>query len=92
MPAFGRFWIEKATGRIVKVEVRVEVREIKANLTTTFRSDERMGIDVPNEFREEYDMRDGRLSGIASYTRFRKFEVKSSEELAAPEPSAPPSQ
>ena len=85
MPAFGRFWIENSTGRVVKAEIRVEVKEVKANLTTTFRSDERLGIDVPSEFREEYDLRDGRVSGVASYTRFRKFEVKSSEELAAPE-------
>ena len=91
MPAFGRFWIEISTGRVVKAEVRVEQKDIKANLTTTFRLDERLGIDVPNEFREEYDLRDSRVSGVASYTRFRKFEVKSSEELAppAPEPPAP---
>jgi hypothetical protein len=84
MPAFGRFWIESATGRVVKAEIRVEIRDLKANLTTTFRSDERLGIDVPNEFREEYDLRDSRVSGVASYSRFRKFEVKSSEELAPP--------
>ena len=84
MPAFGRFWIESATGRVVKAEIRVEVKDLKANLTTTFRSDERLGIDVPNEFREEYDLRDGRVSGVASYARFRKFEVKSTEELAPP--------
>jgi hypothetical protein len=84
MPAFGRFWIESATGRVVKAEIRVEVKDLKANLTTTFRNDERLGIDVPNEFREEYDLRDGRVSGVASYTRFRKFEVKSTEELAPP--------
>src|SRR5580765_632792 len=86
MPAFGRFWIESATGRVVKSEVRVEVRDVKANLTTTFRSDERLGFDVPNEFREEYDLRDSRVSGVASYARFRKFEVKSTEELAPPAP------
>jgi len=86
MPAFGRFWIENGTGRVVKAEIRVEVRDLKANLTTTFRSDERLGIDVPNEFREEYDLRDGRVSGVASYARFRKFEVKSTEELAPPPP------
>jgi len=89
MPAFGRFWIESATGRVVKAEVRVEVPDVKANLTTTFRSDERLGIDVPNELREEYDMRDSRVSGVATYARFRKFEVKSSEELAPP-PQGPP--
>ena len=90
MPAFGRFWIQYSSGRIVKAEVRVEVKDVKANLTTTFRVDERLGIDVPAEFKEEYDLRDGRVSGVASYSRFRKFEVKSSEELAAPTADAPP--
>jgi hypothetical protein len=84
MPAFGRFWIENSTGRVVKTEVRVEVKDVKASLTTTFRPDDRVGIDVPAEFKEEYDLRDGRVSGVASYSRFRRFEVKSSEELAAP--------
>ena len=86
MPAFGRFWIENATGRVVKAEVRVEVDDVKANLTTTFRTDERLGIDVPAEFREEYDLRDGRVSGVASYSRFRRFQVNSSEELSPPAP------
>lgn len=90
MPAFGRFWIEIATGRVLKAEVRVEVKDVKANLTTTFRADERLGIDVPAEFREDYDLRDSRVTGVASYTRFRKFEVKSSEELAPPAPDTPP--
>jgi hypothetical protein len=93
MPAFGRFWIESDTGRVVRAEVRVEQRGIKANLTTEFRNDERLGIDVPSEMREEYDLDNSRVSGRASYTRFRRFEVKSSEELAppaaAPEPTAP---
>ena len=30
------------------------------------------------------DLRDSRVSGVASYARFRKFEVKSTEELAPP--------
>ena len=54
---------------MVKAEIRVEVKDVKANLTTTFRNDERLGMDVPNEFREEYDLRDSRVSGVASYTR-----------------------
>jgi len=89
MPAFGRFWIESATGRVVKSEVRVEVPDVKANLTTTFRTDAQLGFDVPNEFKEEYDLRDGRVSGVASYARFRRFQVKSSEELTPPPAPAP---
>jgi len=84
MPAFGRFWIEGSTGRILRAELRVEVPAVKANLTTTFRSDGRLGIDVPNEFREEYDLHGSTVSGVASYTHFRKFAVKSTEELNPP--------
>ncbi len=90
MPAFGRFWIEPETGRIVKAEVRVEQRGIKANLTTEFRADERLGIDVPSEMREDYDLDNSRVAGRASYSRFRRFEVKSSEELAPPAPDPAP--
>lgn len=85
MPAFGRFWIETATGRVVKAEVRVEVKNVKANLTTTFRTDERLGMDVPAELREDYDLPDSRVTGVASYTRFRKFDVKSSEDITPPQ-------
>ena len=66
MPAFGRFWIEADTGRVVKAEVRVEVKGVKANLTTMFRADERLGIDVPSEMREDYDLADSRVSGVAT--------------------------
>jgi hypothetical protein len=90
MPAFGRFWIDNDTGRIVKAEVRVEQRGIKANLTTEFHADERLGIDVPSEMREDYDLDNSRVAGRASYSRFRRFEVKSSEELAPPAPEAAP--
>jgi len=90
MPAFGRFWIEKDTGRIVKAEVRVEQRGIKANLTTEFRPEERLGIDVPSEMREDYDLDNSRVTGRASYSRFRKFDVNSTEELAPPAPEPVP--
>ena len=90
MPAFGRFWIENDTGRVVKAEVRVEQKGIKANLTTVFRADERMGIDVPSELHEDYDLPDSRVTGTATYSRFRRFEVKATEELALPTDDATP--
>jgi hypothetical protein len=84
MPAFGRFWIEAATGRIIKAEMRVEVKQIKANLTTTFRGDTRLGIDVPAALHEEYDMPGGRLTGVAEYSRFRRFGVTATEQFDIP--------
>ena len=90
MPAYGRFWIENDTGRVVKAEVRVDQRGIKANLTTVFRTDERLGIDVPAEMREDYELDNSHVTGTATYSRFRRFEVNATEELAQPAPAATP--
>ena len=87
MPAYGRFWIESDTGRVVKSEVRVDQKGIKANLTTVFRADERLGIDVPAEMREDYELENSHVSGTATYSRFRRFEVNATEECAAPPPA-----
>jgi hypothetical protein len=89
MVAYGRFWIEAATGRVVKTEVRVDERGIKATLTTVFRADERLSIDVPAEMHEDYELADSHVSGNATYGRFRRFEVKATEELTPPSPNPP---
>ena len=90
MPAYGRFWIDIDTGRVVKSEVRVDQKGIKANLTTVFRADERLGIDVPAEMHEDYDLDNSRVTGTATYSRFRRFEVSATEELAQPPQGATP--
>ena len=86
MVAYGRFWIEAATGRVVKTEVKVDERGIKATLTTVFRADERLAIDVPVEMHEDYELADGHVSGTATYGRFRRFEVNATEEITPPPP------
>jgi hypothetical protein len=90
MPAYGRFWIDNDTGRVVKAEVRVDQKGIKANLTTVFRVDERLGIDVPSEMHEDYELENSHVTGTATYSRYRRFEVNATEELAPPAPDATP--
>jgi hypothetical protein len=90
MVAYGRFWIEAATGRVVKTEVKVDERGIKATLTTVFRADERLAIDVPVEMHEDYELADGHVSGNATYGRFRRFEVNATEEIIPPPPNPSP--
>ena len=89
MPAYGRFWIEADTGRIVKTEVRVDQKSVRATLTTVFRTDDRLGLDVPVEMHEDYELNDSHVTGTASYGRFRRFEVKATEEI---NPVGPPKQ
>jgi len=82
LPAKGRFWIDAATGRVSKTEIQLEDNLQSAQLTTTFAADERFQIDVPKEMKEQYAVKGngGRVTGVATYGRFREFDVTTTEE------------
>jgi formylglycine-generating enzyme required for sulfatase activity len=83
--AHGRVWIETATGRVLKTELLVEQPAIRAAVTTTFRIEERSGIAVPLEMREQYTLSSGnRVNTTATYGRFRRFDVSASEDVRTP--------
>jgi formylglycine-generating enzyme required for sulfatase activity len=85
LPAHGRVWIEITTGRVLKTELQVEQPAVRAVITTTFRGEERSGIAVPQEMREQYTFLNGnRVNTVATYGRFRRFDVKASEDLLTP--------
>jgi len=91
MPAFGRFWIDERTGRVLKTELRVEQKGVRASLSTEFRVDDRLGILVPAELHESYELADSHVTGIATYSRYRRFDVQASEDIVTPSPDqAPP--
>ena len=92
MPAFGRIWLATETGRIVRAEARIDRKDVKAILTTEFRLDERLGITVPIEMHERYELVDSTVTGTATYSRFRRFGVEAKEDVAlpTPEPSSAP--
>ena len=54
LPAHGRVWIDAATGRVLKTELQVEQPAVRAMITTTFQAEEKSGIAVPLEMREQY--------------------------------------
>lgn len=54
LPASGRFWIDADTGRVSKTELLFAVVGMRASLTTAFRRDDRLGMDVPLDLREVY--------------------------------------
>jgi formylglycine-generating enzyme required for sulfatase activity len=83
--AHGRIWLEALTGRIVRTELQVEQPTVRAKVTTTFRFDERFRIAVPSEMREVYTLANGNtIRTIASYGRFRRFDVSAEEEIHVP--------
>lgn len=75
----GRMWIEP-TGRVVKTELVIQDRGLRASLTTSFRSDERFHLNVPFEMVEDYTLPNrNHITGRATYGRFRHFDVTSTE-------------
>ena len=85
LPAHGRVWIDIATGRVLKTELRVEQPAVRATITTTFQPEEKSGIAVPLEMREQYTFGNGsRVNTVATYGRFRRFDVSANEDIRTP--------
>ena len=85
LPAHGRVWIDAATGRVLKTELQVEQPTVRAMITTTFQAEEKSGIAVPLEMREQYTFPSGnRVNTVASYGRFRRFDVNANEDIQMP--------
>jgi formylglycine-generating enzyme required for sulfatase activity len=81
----GRVWIDAMNGRVLKTEILVEQPALRAVVTTLFRVDEHSGIAVPTEMREQYTFGNGnRVNTVATYGRFRRFDVSANEELSSP--------
>jgi hypothetical protein len=88
--AHGRIWIEADTGRIMRTEVLLEQPTLRARITTSFRFDDRFGIAVPYEMQEEYKFDSGvRVTAVATYARFRRFDVVTDETVKPDEAAAP---
>jgi hypothetical protein len=88
--AHGVMWFDEGTGRIVKSELRLGGRGFEhssmswqppATITTTFGLDETLGIDVPIEMRDHYPLDKVDVKGVATYSRFRRFEVAANAEI-----------
>ena len=83
--AHGRLWVDVTTGRVLKTELQVEQPAIRAIVTTTFRPEDKSGIAVPHEMREQYSFANGnRVNTVATYGRFRRFDVSVTEDIRTP--------
>jgi hypothetical protein len=82
----GHVWIDGHTGHVLKTEFLINDVLITARVTTTFKLDERLTIHVPAEMTEEYKPTGGgRVTGKATYGRFRQFAVRTDEEIHKPD-------
>lgn len=87
--ASGSVWL-MPSGEVIRTEIAFLDAGLSARIITTFSLDERFGVEVPREMEEVYTMRRSEVRGRATYGRFRKFGVTSSEVIPLPEvPDAP---
>ena len=84
MPSTGRFWVDETTGAIRRTELDVMDSTVEAHIKVAYRLDDGLALWVPSRMEERY--RDRRTTsevrGTATYSRFRKFQVSTSEELS----------
>ena len=77
----GLLWVEQATGRVLKTQLNIGRRGAGVEIITTFRTDPEMKIEVPVNLKEWYPDRYGDIRGEATYSRFRRFQVTTEEDL-----------
>ncbi len=74
----GRFWIDGESGRVLQTELETSVGD---RVMTTFTFDERLGLDVPSEMRDIAWHNGTVVTGVATYTNFRRFDVLTDEKF-----------
>jgi hypothetical protein len=84
LPVTGRYWVDEPTGTVLKTELHALDVSVEAHITVTYQKDSGTGLMVPARMEERY--RRGRdpveVRGVATYSRFRRFQVSTSEEIA----------
>jgi len=81
----GLMWIEQATGRVVKTELQLGSTMVPVRISTLYKFDDELGINVPTEMEDLYpNTPSGEFKGKATYGKFRRFEVKTEETIEKP--------
>jgi hypothetical protein len=82
----GKAWVEEATGRIRRTELRIGQAPNTQLNSTRFAFDDGLRIDVPVE------MKESRANGFemtATYSKFRRFQVQTDEVVDDPAATKP---
>jgi hypothetical protein len=78
----GLMWIDETTGRVVKTRLQIGPLRMPPEIVTTYAFDEALGLNVPIEMRDWFpDGSRGQVRGVATYSRFRRFQVRTEEAI-----------
>lgn len=84
LPVRGRFWIDPVTGRVFGSTLKAEDRHLAATIDVVYEQEPALGMFVPRSMHETYEQyADGAgVTGEATYSNFRQFQVKVDEKIA----------
>jgi hypothetical protein len=84
-PATGRFWVDD-NGRVLKSEIAIVFGGNSWRMTTSFSDDPGLGLAVPVEMVERFEVDFVVVTGRSTYGRFRAFSVSTGERLEPKKP------
>ena len=94
--AHGWFLVDQMTGAIVESGLTLDRDYYQATVVVRYRRDDVLGMWVPAEMKETYKMAqttwsmspgtsfETELEGVATYSKFRRFQVKTEEKVTIP--------
>ena len=81
----GLLWIDPTTGRVLRESVsRRVVRGGVVEVTVLFKQNASLDLWVPAEMKEFYQYPDQTIDATATYSNFRRFQVKTEETITIP--------
>jgi hypothetical protein len=87
VPARGWFLVDPVTGAIVETALDAQETTVTGHFVVRYRRDAALGLWVPAEMSETYTMRvrqDVLMGAHATYSNFRRFQVKTEEKITIP--------
>lgn len=86
LPATGRFWIDPATGRVLKSEIVVQGKVSKTEIAVTYGPAPKISVWVPIAMKEHYSLKaGGDITAEAKYVNFRQYTVVVESRVYSPE-------
>jgi hypothetical protein len=83
-PAAGRVWVNPETGVVLLSELEMDNGDVNATINVSYQSEPVLGFLVPVEMRERYQASGESIEGVATYGRFRQFQVKTKDVIGKP--------
>jgi hypothetical protein len=83
-PASGRFWIDPGTGVVLVSELVMENPRLYGTIVVNYQSEPLLGFRVPVSMDERHRTQLETVDGVATYGRFRQFQVTTSEFIVKP--------